>query len=431
MALRLRVTGQQAGKLGEHATRVFGVHGGRIGRAADNDWTLPDPERYLSGHHAAITYRGGSWFIVDTSSNGTFLNDATTPLGRDNAHAVVSGDHVRMGEYEFVVSVSPDNDFPPDVEAAAALDAGAAESDFALATHGDLGAELDLKRLLKDPTPPPDDPPAPAPRAEAVRISDAYGQAIAFPTAPTAVPAPAAAKPAEPRPAIRPVVQSVPAPRRDSQAAATSALQAFCRGAGLDPSTLAVEHTTALLTLAGQLVRELALGLITGLQYRTELTGRFQIEDTSIRPVEQNTFRMLSSVDEALARLFAPRSTRFLTPLEAVRASFADLRRHDQASSIAMQDALALYLKRLAPEQLEQQFSETLSRSGAAPANPGQKFWEMYAELYRVLTQMAPEGLPHAFAEDFAKAYETASEELREKAKRPAAPSKVSGRRSP
>ncbi len=186
-----------------------------------------------------------------------------------------------------------------------------------------------------------------------------------------------------------------------------------------------------MLTLAGQLVRELALGLITGLQYRTELTGRFQIEDTSIRPVEQNTFRMLSSVDEALARLFAPRSTRFLTPLEAVRASFADLRRHDQASSIAMQDALALYLKRLAPEQLEQQFSETLSRSGAAPANPGQKFWEMYAELYRVLTQMAPEGLPHAFAEDFAKAYETASEELREKAKRPAAPSKVSGRRSP
>jgi type VI secretion system FHA domain protein len=225
-------------------------------------------------------------------------------------------------------------------------------------------------------------------------------------------------------------VPSTAAPRREAPGGATAALQAFCRGAGIDPSTLAIEHTTAVLTLAGQLVRELALGLITGLQYRTEQTGRLHIDDTSVTPVEQNTFRMLSSVDEALARLFAPRSTRFLTPLEAVRASFADLRRHDQATSVAMQDAIAEYLKRFAPEQLEMQFGETLKGSGTLPANPGQKFWEMYGEYYKVLAQMAPEGLPHAFAEDFAKAYETASDELREKARRPA-PSRQSGRRSP
>ena len=417
MALRLRVAGPLAARLGEHATRVFGVHGGRIGRATDNDWALPDPERYLSGHHAAITYRSGSWFIVDTSSNGTFLNDATTPLGRDNAHAVTSGDHVRMGEYEFVVSVSPDNDFPPDGDAATALDQ-ASDAEFALATHGDLGAELDLKRLLKDPIPPPDDP-VPPTRAEPMRVSDAYGQAVSM----------LSAKPAEVRAPARPAVQSVPA-RRDTPAPTNAALQAFCRGAGLDPTTLAVEHTTAVLTLAGQLVRELTLGLITGLQYRHEQTGRFQIEDTSIKPIEQNTFRMLSSVDEALARLFAPRSTRFLTPLEAVRTSFADLRRHDQATNIAMQDAIAEYLKRLAPEQLEMQFGETLKRSGPPPANPGQKFWEMYGEFYRVLAQMSPDGLPHAFAEHFAAAYETANEELREKSKKPSV-TKVSARRSP
>ncbi len=419
MALRLRVTGPHVARLGEHATRVFGVHGGRIGRATDNDWALPDPERYLSGHHAAIAYRSGSWFIVDTSSNGTFLNDATAPLGRDNAHAVSTGDLVRMGEYEFVVSVSPDNDFPPESASAAGVDQNT-DIDFALATHGDLGAELDLKRLLKDPTPPPDDPPPPA-RAEAVLVSDAYGQQVSVPSS----------KPAESKATPRPVVQSVPAaPKREVPGSGSAALQAFCRGAGIDPSTLAVEHTTAVLTLAGQLVRELALGLITGLQYRTEQTGRMHIDDTSVTPVEQNTFRMLSSVDEALARIFAPRSTRFLTPLEAVRTSFADLRRHDQASNVAMQDAIAEYLKRLAPEQLEMQFGETLKRSGGLPSNPGQKFWEMYSDYYKVLAQMAPEGLPHAFAEDFAKAYETASEELREKARRPAV-TRMSGRRSP
>ena len=182
--------------------------------------------------------------------------------------------------------------------------------------------------------------------------------------------------------------------------------------------------------LDGQLIRELALGLITGLQYRSEQTGHMHIDDTSVSPAGQNIFRMLSSVDEALARIFAPRSTRFLTPLEAVRTSFADLRRHDQASHVAMQDAVAEYLKRLAPEQLEMQFGETLKRNGPLPTNPGQKFWEMYGDYYKVLAQMAPGGLPHAFAEDFAKAYETASEELREKAKRPAI-TRASARHSP
>ncbi|HXQ31235.1 MAG TPA: type VI secretion system-associated FHA domain protein TagH [Steroidobacteraceae bacterium] len=413
MALRLRVTGPQAARLGERVSRVFGVQGGRIGRATDNDWSLPDPERYLSGHHAAIEYRGGTWFVLDTSSNGTYVNDRPEPLGRDHAQAVTTGDRLRMGEYQFVVSVSPDNDFPPDVEAAAAYDP-ASEADFALATHGDLGAELDMKGLLSDPTPPPDHSSGQPP---GVHVSDAYGQMVTV-----AMPA---------RSAPRPTMQSVPttspggAPQRQG-----GSLQAFCRGAGIDAATLAPEHSKAILTLAGQLIRELTLGLITGLQYRTEQTGRYQIEDTSTSPAVNNTFRMSGSVDEALGRLFAPHSTRFLTPLEAVRTSFADLRRHDQAMVIAMQDALAEYLKRLAPDQLEQQFGEVLNRSGPLPPNPRQKYWDMYAELYRVLAQMAPEGLPRAFAEEFSKAYQTATQELREKAKRPAV-EPLSGRRAP
>ncbi|HXQ64419.1 MAG TPA: type VI secretion system-associated FHA domain protein TagH [Steroidobacteraceae bacterium] len=418
MALRLRVTGPQAAKLGERVSRVFGVQGGRIGRATDNDWQLPDPERYLSGHHASIEYRGGTWFVLDTSSNGTYVNDRPEPLGRDHAQAVTTGDRLRMGEYQFVVSVSPDNDFPPDVAAAAAYDP-ASDADFALATHGDLGAELDVKGLLRDPTPPPDESPEEQP---GVRVSDAYGQMVTVAMPPRSP---------EPRAAPRPVMQSVPtsssggSPQRHG-----GSLRAFCRGAGIDADALAPEHAKAILTLAGQLIRELTLGLITGLQYRTEQTGRYQIEDTSTLPAANNTFRMSTSVDEALSRLFAPHSTRFLTPLEAVRTSFADLRRHDQAMVIGMQDAVAEYLKRLAPEQLEQQFGEVLNRSGALPPNPHQKYWDMYAELYRVLAQMAPEGLPRAFAEEFSKAYQTATQELREKAKRPT-DGAVSGRRAP
>jgi len=403
MALRLRVTGPRATMLGERATRVFGVHGGRIGRAGDNDWVLPDRERFLSGHHAAIEHRSGHWLVVDTSSNGTYLNQSTMPLGRDNSHVLRDGDRLRMGEYEMLVTVTQENDFPPDDDSVAALDL-AAEADFALATHGDLGAELDLKRLIADPNPPPDDLPPPArpepPRLEPLRLSDAYGQVVSVPSTKGA-----------PRPAARP---AVPAGGHHA------AVLAFFRGAGLDPTPLSVEQASAALTLAGQLLREMALGLMTNQQTRAELRGRYRIEETGILQAEQNPLKASASVDEALTRLFGPRSTRFLLPLEAVRASFTELKRHDQATQVALQDAIADYLRRLAPEQLEQQFAEALSRSGPLSADPGQKYWEMYGEFYRVLAQTTPEGLPHAFAEEFARAYATALAELAEQDKRPA-----------
>jgi predicted component of type VI protein secretion system len=400
MALRLRVTGPRAAVLGERATRVFGVHGGRIGRAGDNEWVLPDQERFLSGHHAAIEHRSGQWYVVDTSSNGTYLNQSTTPLGRNSAHLLRDGDRLRMGEYDMLVTVTQENDFPPDDDSVAALDL-AAEADFALATHGDLGAELDLKRLIADPNPPPD---GAAPRPEPLRVSDAYGQMVPVP-----------AGKAAPRPGPRPAAPP---------AGHGAAVLAFFRGAGLDPSPLSIEQAPAALTLAGQLLREMVLGLMTNQQSRAELRGRYRIDETGVMQAEQNPLKAASSVDEALTRLFGPRSTRFLLPLEAVRASFTELKRHDQATQIALQDALAEYLKRLAPDQLEQQFVEALARSGPLSGDPKQKYWEMYAEIYRVIAQTAPEGLPHAFAEEFAKAYATALSELAEQDKRPAAASR-------
>ena len=41
MALRLRVVSNHARILGPEGTKIFGVHGGSIGRASDNDWICP------------------------------------------------------------------------------------------------------------------------------------------------------------------------------------------------------------------------------------------------------------------------------------------------------------------------------------------------------------------------------------------------------
>jgi type VI secretion system FHA domain protein len=149
MALRLRVVSEHSTRLGTLATKVFGVHGGTMGRATDNEWILPDPERYLSGKHARIDFRAGTYVLVDTSSNGTYVNGAQVPLGKYHDYALKDGDYIRLGEYELLVSIDKTNDFPPEESAIIAYDGQSPSSAIKKSTANDLGADLDLSQLLE------------------------------------------------------------------------------------------------------------------------------------------------------------------------------------------------------------------------------------------------------------------------------------------
>ena len=176
MALRLRVVSEHATRLGEQATKVFGVHGGTIGRATDNEWILPDPERYLSGKHARVDFRAGTYVLVDTSSNGTYVNGAQVPLGKYHDYALKDGDYVRLGEYELLVSIDKSNDFPPEESAIVAYDGQSPSSAVRKSTANDLGADLDLSQLLEPSDILTGD--------SGVRPRDAYGQAVPHPEPP-------------------------------------------------------------------------------------------------------------------------------------------------------------------------------------------------------------------------------------------------------
>jgi type VI secretion system protein ImpI/type VI secretion system protein len=74
-----------------------------IGRGADNDWTLPDPDRTLSRRHCVIAFRAGSWQLADVSANGTYMNREAEPVGQGGPRALRDGDRLRMGAYEIEV----------------------------------------------------------------------------------------------------------------------------------------------------------------------------------------------------------------------------------------------------------------------------------------------------------------------------------------
>src|SRR5262245_34707038 len=60
--IRLEVVGEQAAKLGEAAAITFGTKGGRLGRAADNDWVINDP--YVSRYQARIAFANGKFCVA-------------------------------------------------------------------------------------------------------------------------------------------------------------------------------------------------------------------------------------------------------------------------------------------------------------------------------------------------------------------------------
>lgn len=440
MALRLRVVSNHARMLGEASTRVFGVHGGTIGRSGSNDWILPDPDRYISGKHARIDYRAGSFWLTDTSSNGTYVNNGNDPLSAAGPHELKDGDRLRMGDYDLVVSIDASNDFPPDKSAIVAYD-GYGGSAARQSTANDIGASLNLASLLA-----PEDS-----GARAVRPVNAYGQVVETPRAnakakrPAAKPAKAEAAKAEtpwnlatrriepyknpateaPAPKEAPAAASEPPPEHlqtqpipknrtenASGADMTAALQALCRGAGIDLASIPASAQSQMLVLAGQVLRETMFGMMDVLQMRTETRNRFRITQTTIKDTDNNPLNFSAGVDEGLRMLFEQRGNRYLGPVDTIRESFRELKLHHQAMVGALEVAFNEFLTRLEPVDLQERFDRGLKRGGLLAGNNKSKYWELYKELFTSLGQNAQGDLPHVFVEDFARAYETRFAEL-------------------
>jgi type VI secretion system FHA domain protein len=428
MTLRLSVVSEHGIRLGALSSKVFGVHGGSIGRGTDNEWILPDPERYLSGKHARIDFRAGSYVLVDTSSNGTYVNGAQVPLGKYHDYLLKDGDYVRLGEYELLVSIDKGNDFPPDQSAIVAYDGAAHSSAARKSTADDLGADLDLSQLLE-----PSDQMTMEP---SIRPRNAYGQAV--PTEPKAAQSPAPTDEAATpwHMVTRPLKVTAAAPQPSAAQAAASpppampqqplgmttgsqsarnlpivpltpdgeaALAAFCRGAGVDPKTITPEARNVALHLAGQLMRESVLGLMDLNNSRNEFRNRFRIAP----PTEQgpeSPLNLSRGVDEALVRLLNTTSTR-AGSVDAVREVFRELKAQSGASLAAMRAAFEEFLERVDPVQLEERFERAGKRGVFGVQNKG-KYWDMYTEMYPSLAQRPADGFPHVFTETFAKAYD-------------------------
>ena len=409
MSLRLRVVSDHRRQLAERYTVVFGVSGGAIGRSSDNDWVLPDPLRYVSAHHARVNFRDGHFYLEDLSTNGVFVNDQPEALSKlgSSGYRLQNGDILRIGDYQIVVAVDAET-VPeiPELDSAAAVPTSIhALHPIGRAAQTDIGAMLDLEDLLVS---------EPAESGSgSFQPVNAYGQAVSSAHAAAGAKAVPFADPSDDSIARR-IARLAKAAGRDSRGASApglydvqSGLQAFCRGAGIDPEKLPAEAQTRMLHLIGQLLREAVVGLKDLERSRSEIRDRFRIEMPPPEPDDPRPSLGRATVDELLLALLIQHESRSIDAVQWMRETVGETKSHEQAAAQAMRAAFIEFLDRLDPAELEARFERAARRGKARSADKAQ-YWELFTTFYRNLIEMPADHLPHTFVEAFASAYREA-----------------------
>lgn len=102
LTLTLSVTQFNGAPLPQRIAASFDETGGAIGRAESNTLVLPDPDRTISRVHARVSFRTGSYVLIDEGSNAVVLNGQT--LGKGREAPLRAGDRVQIGGYLIEVS---------------------------------------------------------------------------------------------------------------------------------------------------------------------------------------------------------------------------------------------------------------------------------------------------------------------------------------
>ncbi|WP_205548266.1 type VI secretion system-associated FHA domain protein TagH [Pseudomonas carnis] len=405
-----------------------------IGRSSDNDWVLPDPERLVSSQHCVIQYKDGRYYLTDNSTNGVELVKAGIRMRRGNSEPLQDGELIRIGDYEiqaridFNVQAIDSQPFAGDSPNSFEALMGAVASQpaptpmIAPQFQGASAMETlpDLFDFLSPTAVPPPTvadhvpseqhdfrPPAPvavlAPEKPLVQGSVIPEDWDLFSDAPApivnAAPAPAPIIPPPPvvEPVALPVANAEPPP---------DLLQAFLRGAGLDQLRLDKADACAQMESIGRSYRLMVEGLIDVLRARASLKGEFRMQQTMIRPAENNPLKFAPNADEALLLLLRHGNQAFMAPDLAVRDSFDDLRAHQLAVMAGVEAAIKHLLTRFEPAQLEERMGKPGGLSSLFNGSRQAQYWQQFTELYSNISREAQEDFQDLFGREFSRAYE-------------------------
>jgi FHA domain-containing protein len=197
-----------------------------------------------------------------------------------------------------------------------------------------------------------------------------------------------------------------------SSAAPDELLRAFLSGCGVSDLRPEGGLTPELMKLIGELLRESTRGTLDLLLARALTKREVRAQATVIVARENNPLKFSPNVEAALTNLLAAQGKGFMTPVDAMRDAYNDLRSHQFGFMAGMRAALAGVLTRFDPAQLEQRLTGKSMLSSILPSGRRAKLWELYEQLYRDISREAEDDFQALFGKEFLRAYEAQIDKL-------------------
>jgi len=158
-------------------------------------------------------------------------------------------------------------------------------------------------------------------------------------------------------------------------------LAALYRGMGFPPSAKLPADGEKTAEAIGLMVREIAEGLVQLLSARQVLKSEFRMDETQMRPEENNPFKYYKIAELALDELFVTRSGGFEDPAAAAASAFADIQQYVMLMTSAIQRAMTLMFQRLSPEAIARE-AEGDGGLRIRGLGGGKSKWETYVDAH-------------------------------------------------
>ena len=388
MALQLEIISEHREIVGDDAVCEFVEDGGTIGRSLNNDWILPDPDKYISGKHAAIDYKGGIYYLADLSSNGVYVNDEDEPIGKGNPRRLFNGDRLRLGDFEIIVSIDQGESIVMPVEEEQTVSPEPLEmpvEEVTLKTGVNL---LEEEELTDDE------------EFESSLFASEKNEDEDFTAFDLAVNEVSAISNLSDADSSDDEVRKV-------EVTSDDLFDTFLDGLGVNRSDLHPSVDPAeVMQNAGEVMKEFVVGMGKLLHSRANLKTAFKLDQTMVLPRHNNPLKLSENTMDSIMQLLVGREGEYLGPRDAVREVCRDLLFHQDAFLDAMSAAFVEFADRFEPDELKSAFERSIGKKPLFSFLNTLKYWQLYCDLYPVMTEKGGGRFPQMFAEEFVQSYE-------------------------
>nr|WP_245217574.1 type VI secretion system-associated FHA domain protein TagH [Rheinheimera maricola] len=385
-----------------------------IGRAPDNSFVLHDPSKFVSRYHASVYEIGGNWFIRDTSSTGTIINETIT-LKKGQTFLLSKGDLISIGESVLLVdditelqnldvSLKPDFIAPPSLSRNATNErqdpiVGIFESvskpNIQPETQAIIEPIVD-NSIQINASPPeslnfniedffddePDTPTTPEPQQRSQVVAPQSQQAMHY----------------------QPFESPYPNRSQDNDlvndlSQDTIAMRAFLKELNMEPSQLLGQNKVEVLRVAGVLLKTLTEGMMGVLNARSLMKEKLGLDQTKIRQEKNNAFKFSGTPEDALAKMLTQESG-YIDPVNAAKEAVNDAKAHQLAMISGLNAAIQQTIESFDPKSLEEEFSVGFALSKKA------KYWDIYCQVYEKIAENAQSDSSNIFIKHFREHYE-------------------------